>query len=99
MLFRSPMLGEKESSEQRAALDRICAEANKSGFTLANKTVVDKRGKVKKAKKQGDKEIYRFDFSFQKGDLGYGASWHPSKLQHQKMAKELLPFLKDLMNW
>ena len=31
--------------------------------------------------------------------LGYGASWHPSKLQHQKMAKELLPFLKNLMNW
>ena len=99
VLLTGPMLGEKESSEQRAVLDRICADANKSGFTLANKSVVDKKGKVKKARKQGDKEIYRFDFSFQKGDLGYGASWHPSKLQHQKMAKELLPFLKNLMNW
>ena len=99
VLLTGPMLGKKESSEQRAALDRICADANKSGFTLVNKTVVDKKGKIKKAKKLGDKEIYRFDFSFQKGDLGYGASWHPSKLQHQKMAKELLPFLKNLMNW
>ena len=99
VLLTGPMLGEKESSEQRAALDRICADANKSGFTLANKTVVDKKGKIKKVKKQGDKEIYRFGFSFQRGDLGYGASWHPSKLQHQKMAKELLPFLKNLMNW
>ena len=99
VLLTGPMLGEKESSEQRAALDRICADVNKSGFTLANKTVVDKKGKVKKVKKQGDKEIYRFDFSFQRGDLGYGASWHPSKLQHQEMAKELLPFLKNLMNW
>lgn len=99
VLLTGPMLGEKESSEQRAALDRICADANKNGFTLANKTVVDKKGKVKKAKKLGDKEIYRFDFSFQKGDLGYGASWHPSKLQHQKMAGELLPFLKKIMNW
>ena len=99
VLLTGPMLGEKESSEQRAALDRICADAHKSGFTLANKTVVDKKGKIKKVKKQGDKEIYRFDFSFQRGDLGYGASWHPSKLQHQKMAKELLPFLKNLMNW
>lgn len=99
VLLTGPMLGKKESSEQRAALDRICADANKSGFTLVNQTVVDKKGKIKKAKKLGDKEIYRFDFTFQKGDLGYGASWHPSKLQHQKMAKELLPFLKNLMNW
>ena len=99
VLLTGPMLGNKESSEQRAVLDRICADANKSGFTLVNKMVVDKKGKIKKAKKQGDKEIYRFDFSFQRGDLGYGASWHPSKLQHQKMAKELLPFLKNLMNW
>lgn len=64
VLLTGPMLGKKESSEQRAALDRICADANKSGFTLVNKTVVDKKGKIKKAKKLGDKEIYRFDFTF-----------------------------------
>lgn len=76
VLITGPMLGEKESGEQRAVLDRICADANKTS-----------------------KDIYRFDFTFQTGDLGYGASWHPSKLQHQKMASELLPFLRKLMGW
>ena len=100
VLLTGPMLGEKESSEQRAVLDRICADANKAGFTLASNTIVDKEGRVKSVKKPvGDKNVYRFDFTFQTGDLGYGASWHPSKLQHQKMAGELLPFLKKLMNW
>ncbi|MBO4314840.1 MAG: lipase [Prevotella sp.] len=47
----------------------------------------------------GDKEVYRFDFTFQTGDLHYGASWHPSYWQHQKMAGELIAFLRPLMNW
>lgn len=79
------MLGEKESREQRAVLDRICKDVNRKG--------------VDGQTKQGDKNVFRFDFSFQTGELGYGASWHPSKLQHQKMAKELLPFLRTLMDW
>ncbi len=99
VLLTGPMLGEKESSLQRAALDRISNDARKNGFTLPDDAVVGKKGKNKKTKKSGDKDIYRFDFSFQTGDLGYGASWHPSKLQHQKMAGELLPFLRDLMKW
>jgi len=100
VLVTGPMFGEKESSEQRAVLDRICKDANKTGFTLACNTIVDKKGKTKQVKKPvGDKQIYRFDFTFQTGDLGYGASWHPSKLQHQKMAGEMLPFLRKLMNW
>ncbi len=100
VLLTGPMLGEKESGEQRAVLDRVCKDANENGFTLASNFVKDKKGRVKTVKKpKGDKEIYRFDFSFQTGDLGYGASWHPSKLQHQKMASELLPYLKKLMNW
>ncbi len=45
----------------------------------------------------GDKAIYRLDFSPQTGDLGYGACWHPSYAQHQKMADELLPLLKKLL--
>ncbi len=49
--------------------------------------------------KAGDKDIYRFDFSFQTGDLMYGASWHPSYWQHQKMAGELIAFLRPLMGW
>ncbi len=77
VLLTGPMLGEKENSEQKTVLDKICTDANK----------------------KGDKQVYRFDFTFQTGGLGYGASGHPGKLQHQKMASELLPFLRKLMNW
>lgn len=85
VLLTGPMLGMKESKMQQEVLNRICKDVNKKG--------VD--GKMKK----GDKNVFRFDFSYQTGSLGYGASWHPSKLQHEEMAMELLPFLKSLMNW
>lgn len=49
--------------------------------------------------KAGDKEVYRFDMSPQTGELGYGASWHPSLLQQQRMADELTPYLRNLMGW
>lgn len=49
--------------------------------------------------KEGDREVYRFDFTPQTGSLGYGASGHPSKAQQQFMADELLPFLRRLMSW
>ena len=45
--------------------------------------------------KKGDKRILRFDFTPQDGSLGYGADYHPSKAQHQKMAEELTKFLKE----
>lgn len=48
---------------------------------------------------KGDKDIYRFAFTPQTGDLGYGACWHPSLLQHGRMAEELTPFLQKIMNW
>lgn len=54
---------------------------------------------VAEANKAGDKNVYRFDFTPQDGSLGYGASWHPSYWQHEKMAGELIPFLRSLMNW
>jgi len=54
---------------------------------------------TEEAHKSGDKEVYRFDFTPQDGSLGYGASWHPSFAQHQKMADELVPYLRNLMNW
>jgi hypothetical protein len=47
----------------------------------------------------GDLEVYRFDMTPQTGELGYGASWHPSLLQQQRMADELTPFLRKLMSW
>jgi lysophospholipase L1-like esterase len=51
------------------------------------------------ARKAGDKEVYRFDFTPQNGDLGYGNDWHPSLWQHEKMAAELTAYLRSLMNW
>jgi hypothetical protein len=48
---------------------------------------------------QGDKEVYRFDFTPHNGSLGYGADWHPSMRQHEKMTNELTTYLKELMKW
>lgn len=49
--------------------------------------------------KNGDGDVYRFDMSPQTGDLGYGADWHPSYWQHEKMAGELTAYLRSLMGW
>lgn len=51
------------------------------------------------AKKNGDNQVYRFDFTPQTGDLYYGADWHPSLWQHQKMAAELTAYIRQLMQW
>ena len=54
---------------------------------------------TEEAHKNGDNEVYRFDFTPQRGDLGFGASWHPSLKQHEKMAAELTTYLRKLMKW
>lgn len=54
---------------------------------------------VAKLKSEGETDIYRFDFTPADGTLGYGAFQHPSLKQHTKMADELVPFLKTLMEW
>lgn len=54
---------------------------------------------VAETKKAGESQIYRFDFTPQDGSLKYGADWHPSKWQQEKMAGELTAFLRTLMNW
>lgn len=51
------------------------------------------------ANKTGDKEVYRFDFTPQNGDLGYGNDYHPSLRQHEKMAAELTAYLRSLLRW
>lgn len=61
------------------------------------KTVLDRI--CRDARRKGDQEVYRFDFTPQTGDLGFGASGHPSRRQHQRMADELLPYLRTLMDW
>ena len=54
---------------------------------------------VKETQKAGEKEIYRFDFTPADGSLLYGASWHPSYWQQEKMAGELTAYLRSLMKW
>ncbi len=51
------------------------------------------------AKAAGDNNVFRFDMSPQTGDLGYGADYHPSAKQQQKMAHELTPFLRQITGW
>ena len=51
------------------------------------------------AQKAGDKEVYRFDMSPIPGDPWYGNDWHPNIRQDEKMADELTPYLRKLMNW
>ena len=54
---------------------------------------------AEEARKEGDTQVYRFDFTPQTGDILYGASYHPSLYQHQKMAGELTAYLRSLMQW
>ena len=54
---------------------------------------------VEEARQQGDKEVYRFNFTPANGSLKYGADWHPSIWQHQLMAAELTAYLRTLMQW
>ena len=56
-------------------------------------------GIVTEAKKAGDKEVYRFDMTHIDGEAFYGNDWHPNIRQDEKMAGELTPFLRQLMNW
>lgn len=51
------------------------------------------------AHEQGDKEIYRFDFTPADGSLGYGCFKHPSMRQNEQMANELIPFIKQITGW
>lgn len=60
-------------------------------------TVLDKV--VAEAKAAGDNEVYRFDMSPHTGSLGYGADWHPSWRQSNKMAAELTGFLRQITGW
>ena len=69
---------------------------NGKEMELQQKTLNELRDE---ARKNGDKEVYRFDFTPQTGELYYGASWHPSIWQHEKMAGELTAYLRMLMKW
>lgn len=85
------------SKYPKAKIVFLCGSMlNGDGLKLISNTLDEV---VKEAKKDGDKQVYRFNFTPQTGSLGYGADWHPSIAQQQLMADELTPYLKKLMKW
>jgi hypothetical protein len=46
--------------------------------------------------KQSDPRISYFEFSTFEPN---GSDWHPNVAEHTRMAEELIPFMKTLMNW
>ncbi len=61
---------------------------------VQQKEVLDRVGTIVRAE---GVPYHRFDMSTHDGSLGYGASYHPSMRQHYKMATELTPFLRSLI--
>lgn len=90
-------LKQVRSHNSQAKIVYLCGSMlNGKELDIAKKTLNEV---VEEAHKDGDNEVYRFDFTPQNGDLYYGASWHPSLWQHQKMAAELTAYLRTLMHW
>ncbi len=50
-------------------------------------------------KKEGEQQVFRFDFTPDDGSLGYGMFKHPNVARNRVMAEELVPFLRNLMGW
>lgn len=91
------LLAQVRKANANAKIVFLCGPMmNGEALELVRKTLDDV---VSEANKNGDAQVYRFDFKPQNGDLGYGASWHPSFWQHEQMAGELTPFLRKLMGW
>ncbi len=67
-----------------------------TGAMLQDQALVDVKTVLDRLASEDDR-IYRFDMSPQTGELGFGASWHPSAQQAEKMADELIPFLRKLI--
>lgn len=57
------------------------------------------RQAIADARSRGDNAVYRFDFTPADGSLGYGYGHHPSRRQHEQMASELIPFIRQITGW
>ena len=91
------LLRQVRTNNPQAKIVFLCGSMlNGQELEIARKTMDEV---ADEAHRGGDAEVYRFDFSPQRGDLKFGADWHPSILQHEKMADELTPFLRQLMQW
>lgn len=91
------VLGQVRSGNPNAAIVLLCGcMLGGKELELAKQTLNEIADECHRS---GDKRVYRFDFTPQTGDLKYGASWHPSLWQHEKMAGELTAFLRTVMQW
>ena len=86
----------REGNPQAAIVLLSGSMLNGKELALAKKLMDEVADEAHRA---GDQRVYRFDFSPQTGSLKFGASWHPSLWQHEKMAAELTAYLRELMQW
>ena len=57
------------------------------------------RDAIADAKARGDNEVYTFDFTPDDGSCGKGVFNHPGRGRHEKMAEELVPFIREITGW
>lgn len=57
------------------------------------------RDAIADARRRGDNEVYTFDFTPDDGSCGRGVFSHPGRGRHEKMAQELVPFLREITGW
>lgn len=68
-----------------------------TGSMLNGKKLEDVKAALDRLADSRKGVVYRFDMTPQTGELGYGASFHPSAAQSRKMASELTEFLKSIL--
>lgn len=68
-----------------------------TGSMMSGKPLADVKGVLDRIAAT-DGHVYRFDMTPQDGSLGYGADYHPSRRQAQKMATELTGYLRTLID-
>lgn len=68
-----------------------------TGSMMSGKALSDVKGVLDHIASE-NAGVYRFDMTPQDGSLGYGADYHPSRQQAQKMADELTSYLKTLLD-
>lgn len=71
-----------------------------TGSMLQGQALEDVKGTLNDVvESMNDENLLRFDLTPQTGELGYGADYHPSEAQQEKMAGELVAFLCESMSW
>ncbi len=99
-------LGNYDIDRFEAAYDKFVAHLRElypnakivllTGSMMSGKALSDVKDVLNRLAAQND-GVYRFDMTPQDGSLGYGADYHPSRRQAEKMAAELTEYLRTLL--